>query len=100
MMKRAPSSVTAAKYRKISNIVRHLTRYDTKHHVLNISHNYYKNPKKIWSWLNRSKGYRNPIPSLVYDDSIISEDANKASCFNKYFTSVFTVEDLDLFPAV
>ena len=32
------------------------------------------------------------------DDSIIPDDANKASCFNKYFS--FTVEDLDLFPAV
>ena len=62
-MKRAPSPVTAAKYRKISNIVCHLTRYDTKHHVLNIYHDYSKNPKKFWSWPNQSKGYRNPIPS-------------------------------------
>ena len=57
LMKRAPSPVAAAKYRKISNIVRHLTRYDTKHHVLNIYHDYSKNPKKFWSYLNQSKGY-------------------------------------------
>ena len=100
LMRRAPSSVAAAKYRKISNIVRHLTRYDTKHHVLNIYHDYSKNPKKFWSYLNQSKGYRNPIPSLVTDDSLISDDAKKASCFNKYFSSVFTVEDFDSFPDV
>ena len=97
MKKCAPSPAIASKYRKISNIVRHLTRYETKQHVLNICHNYPKNPKKFWSWLNRSKGYRNPIPSLLYDDSVISDDAKKASCFNRYFSSVFTMKDLDSF---
>ena len=100
LKKRTPSPVIAARYRKISNVVRHLTRYDTKHHVYNICDNYSKNPKKFWSWVNRSKGYRKPIPSLVCDDTVISDDADKASCFNRYFNLVFTVEDLDSFPDV
>ena len=29
--------------------------------------------------MNRSKGYRNPIPSLVYDDTVISDDVGRAS---------------------
>jgi len=100
LKKRAPSQLIAARYRKISNIVRHLTRYDTKHHVLNICDDYSNNPKKFWSWVNRSKGYRNPIPSIVCDDTVISDDVGKASCFNEYFSSVFTVEDLVSFPDV
>ena len=40
------------------------------------------------------------ILSVVTDDSLISDDAKKASCFNKYFSSVFTVEDFDSFPDV
>ena len=34
------------------------------------------------------------------DDSVISDNAKKASCFNRYFSSVFTVEDFDSFPNV
>ena len=54
-----------------------------------------KNP---WSWLNASKGYREPILTLNYDGSIISDDAAKATCFNDYFSSVFTSEDTASLP--
>ena len=68
--------------------------------MLNICQNYSKSPKNFLGWLNQSKGYRNPIPSLLCDDSVISDDAKKASCFNRYFISDFTVEDFDAFPDV
>ena len=88
------SAVAAANYHKISNIVCYLTQHDTKHHALKIcSSDYVKNPKKIWSWVNASKGYREPIPTMSYDGSVISDDAAKATCFNNYFSSVFTSED-------
>ena len=50
--------------------------------------------------MNRSKGYRNPIPSLVCDDTVISDDVDRASRFNQYFSSVFTNEDLGSLPDV
>ena len=90
---RPDSTAVAIRYRKISNIVRYLTRYDTKHHTLNICSDYAKNPKRFWSWAKASKGYRDPIPTLNYNGSIVSEDTAKATCFNNYFSSVFTDED-------
>ena len=84
--KRKPNSTIAAtNYRKISNVVRCLTRCDTKEHTSRICHlNIIKNPKKIWSWVNASQGYREPIPTLKYGESIISDDTAKATCFNNY----------------
>ena len=99
LKKRDPSPAAAAKYRKISNVVRHFIR-DTKKHVLNICENYSRVSKKFWSWINRSKGHRSPIPSLVCDDVIISDDVGRASCFNKYLSSVFTAEDFHSLPDV
>ena len=95
MLKRSKpdSTAIASKYRKISNIVRCLTRHDTKHHAANICSDYTKNPKRFWSWVNASKGYRDPIPTLNYNGSVISDDDAKATCFNNYFSSVFTSED-------
>ena len=92
--KKPNSTVAAAKYRRISNIVRHLTRHDTREHAIKIcSFDYTKNPNKFWSWVNASKAYREPIPTLNYEGSVISDDTAKASCFNNYFSSVFTRED-------
>ena len=63
----------------ISNIVSCLTRRDTKDHALKTCHlDIAKNPKKLWSRVNASKGYREPIPTLNYEESIISDDTAKA----------------------
>ena len=41
------------------------------------------------------KSRRHPIPPLKQNDVLISDDYDKASIFNKYFHSVFTVEHCD-----
>ena len=42
--------------------------------------------------------YHEPIPTLNYKGSVMSDDATKATCFNNYFSSVFTSEDTGLLP--
>ena len=59
---------------------------------------YSSNPKKFWSWLNSSKGKRDPIPLLRHNDVPILEDSAKADIFNQYFHSVFTKEDISNLP--
>ena len=56
-----PSPVLLHKYRSISNKVRRLTRLDTKQYSEYICQQYFRNPKKFWSWINSSKGMHNPI---------------------------------------
>ena len=93
----SPSPQLLLKYRRVSNLVRHMTRSDTKLHAENICHHFHDNPRKFWSWVNSSKGRRNPIPPLLSDDTSVSDDRAKANIFNYYFHSVFTREDMSSF---
>ena len=70
LKKRNPSPAAAAKYRKISNVVHHLT-CDTKKHVLNICESYSRGYKQFWSWINQSKEHKNPIPPLMCCDQMM-----------------------------
>ena len=92
-----PSAQLLLKYRRISNLVRCMTRSDTKLHAETICHHFHDNPRKFWNWVNSSKGRRNPIPPLLSDDISVSDDKAKANIFNCYFHSVFTREDMSSF---
>ena len=54
---------------------------------------YFANSKKFWNFLNSIKGRRHPIPPLKHNDSLVSNDSGKATIFNQFFHSVFTIED-------
>ena len=65
------SDLLKAKYKAISNLVHSQTRKDTAAHVTNLSKSYFVNSKNL----------------------LVSDDNNKATIFNKFFHSVFTIED-------
>ena len=92
-MKRVGSDLLKAKYKAISNLVRSQTRKDTAAHVTNLSKSYFVNSKKFWNFLNSIKGRCHTIPVLKHNDLLVSDDSNKATIFNKFFHSVFAVED-------
>ena len=50
------------------------------------------NSKEFWNFLNFIKDHRHPIPSLKHDNSFILDDSKKATIFNQFFHSVFTIE--------
>ena len=70
------------KYRSLSDIVRGMTRRDTKIYTERICRDFSKNPKKFWAWVNTSKDRRTPIPSITADESRITDDAAKADKFS------------------
>jgi len=82
-----------AKYKHLSNVVRFRTRYETQQLAASFSNSYSTNPKQLWRWINSVKGYRRPLPPLQ-EDTLIVDDYAKATAFNQYFQSVFTVEKL------
>ena len=94
-MKKHGTDLLKRKYKAISNLVRLQTRKDTTTYVSNLSSSYLVNSKKFWNFLNSMKGRRHPIPPLKQSDALISDDYDKASVFNRYFHSVFTVECCD-----
>ena len=93
----SPSALLLLKYRRISNLVRHMTRSDTKVYAEKICQHFHDNPRKFWNWINSSKGRRNPIPPLLDDNISVADDRAKANIFNHYFHSVFTREDMSSF---
>ena len=71
-----------------------MTRRDTKTYRERICQGFSKNPKKFWAWVNTLKCKRTPIPSIIVDESQITDDAVKADKLNHYFYSIFTQEDM------
>ena len=78
----------------MSNLVRASTRKDTQNYVQAISKSYFNAPKVFWSFVNRAKLYRSPLPTINFNGSLIHDDLIKANIFNTYFSSVFTDEDV------
>ena len=76
----SPSALPLLKYRRVSNLVRSMTRSDIKIHAEKICQHLHDNPRKFWSWI---KGRRNPIPPLFNDDTPVTDD--KANIFNHFF---------------
>ena len=83
-----------AKYKLLRNKVRSMTRLDYKNYVDTITSNFQCSQKPFWSWINKLKACRSPIPPLVHNDNIITCDSAKAALFNDYFVSVFTEEHI------
>ena len=65
-----------------------------------LCNNFCKKSRKFWNWVNASKGRCNPIPALTDNGLKITNDTEKAGIFNRYFHSVFTDEDMSLFPSL
>ena len=90
---RSPNQFLQSKYSQLSNLVRASTRHDTQTYVQTISQSYFNSPKIFWSFVNRSRACRSPLPAIAVDGNLIHDDLVKADTFNKYFSSVFTDED-------
>ena len=91
-MRKHPTAANKLKYRTISNLVRTMTRCETKKRAIDLSQS---SPtiKKFWSWVNSVKRHRTRLPPLHSENTIITDDCAKADVFNKYFYSVFTDEN-------
>lgn len=80
------------RYKQLRNKVRSMTRKDYRNYVDTITSRLHHSEKPFWSWINKLKACRSPIPPLLHDDNVITSDSAKAAIFNDYFVSVFTKE--------
>ena len=90
----SPNDHLHNKYSKLSNLVRASTRKDTQDYVQAISGSYFTAPKVFWSFVNRARASRSPLPAINVNDTLVHDDLMKANIFNTYFGSVFTNEDV------
>ena len=87
-----PTSTNKSQYRTISNLVRTMTRYETKKRATDLSQSS-STVKKFWSWVNSVRRHSTSLPPLWLDNSTVTSVHTKADMFNKYFYSVSTHED-------
>ena len=80
---------------EFTTLVRNLSRDFER----NLAKNLKNNPKDFWRYCKSKLKSRSRLGDLQRDDdSLTSEDTEKAELLNTYFTSVFTRENLDNIP--
>ena len=72
-LKKKDSATLLTEYKQLRNKVRYLTRLETRKYSESLSNQYVSNPRKFWSWINSSKGRRNPIPPLRSDGCSVTD---------------------------
>lgn len=50
------------------------------------------NPKQMWKFVKSNRKETLGIPPIMVDGSLTTDERAKASCFNRYFQSVFTMD--------
>ena len=75
------------RYRRVSNMVRRLTRRDHHDHLEEISRQLVGNQRIFWRWLKNVRGQSAGIPNLKYMGNILTAAVDKAEVFNHYFCS-------------
>jgi hypothetical protein len=87
------------KYKKIRNCVRKTTRQIQKREQNEVAKAAKNNPKKFWRYVKNKTALKSSIGDIKTVASnceiTITDDAEQASVFNKYFSSVFTSYEND-----
>ena len=87
------------RYLKAKNALRSLTRKLRLDFESQIASNIKTDPKRFWAYVKSKTKTRSKIPSLQKDDGTKASSASeKAEVLNNFFSSVFTIEDLDSIP--
>jgi len=86
-------------YTKARNAAKTETRKAVREYEKEIAKQAKKNPKAFYRHVNRKLKSKIGISDLKTDQAtVISEDQQKADAFNSFFSSVYTVEDLQNVP--
>ena len=87
------------KYARIRNKCKHVMSKLVKDFEMQIAKDIKNNPKSFWKYANSKTKTRSGVPKLKKRDGSWAEsDKDKADELNKYFSSVFTREDITSMP--
>ena len=88
-------------YIKERNKTTKLLKKARREHEQKIAEKSKENPKVFWNFINEQRKCKENIPALKGDDGVIyTDDYNKTCILNKFFSSVFTVEDTQNIPNI
>lgn len=91
--------IDKGRFSRCASDLRKLTRKLQENHECGIAANAKKHPKAFWRYVNSRLKSRSKIEDLRNDlGSLESDDVEKSQLLNKYFASVFTVENTAVLP--
>ena len=96
--KKTKSYYDRERYRSVKNRLRSLTRMLRRDFEGQLARDVKNEPKKFWAYVKSKTKTRSKIPPLMSDGTLASTDKEKAEVLNKFFSSVFTVEDMENMP--
>ena len=68
---------------------------------LKVANEIKSNPKQFWNYVKSKSKKQTEFPDMISDNGeVISSDADKANCFNDYFSSVYTLENIEQLPCL
>ena len=93
--------VDLSNFKLVNNQLRSLTHNLKKNYESQLIQNIKSKPKAFWQYVNSRVKTRPGITELpCFDGSTASSDAEMATMFNEYFSSVFTCEDTSSLPVI
>ena len=89
------------RYTRERDALRSLTRKLCRDFEMDIAKNIKKNPKAFWKYVKSKLKTRSTIDHLTKEDGTMTiNDEENAEVLNRFFTSVFTEEDLENIPTL
>ena len=94
--KRTNNEETVAEYIEAKRQVKRIIKQEKRNKELNIARICKHNPKSFCSYINERRVVRDNIgPLKTLDGIVITTDNDMANTMNNYFSSVFTIEQLN-----
>ena len=98
--KLSPTSENTADFRLKRSVFKTTVFTKYREYILHIIDDFHSNSKRFWSLLKSAKASGRTAPVLKIDGRIVTDDCERAECFNRVFASKFSDPTVDRLPDV
>ena len=96
-LKKFPNQVNVDKYKNLRRLTKQLIKKKKKNYSGKLAESLHENPRRFWAVVKHSTANRKNITVLKNGQSYTTDKCEMANILNKYFHSVFSPKDSDVF---
>ena len=96
-LKKFPNQVNVDKYKNLRRLTKQLIKKKKKNYSGKLAESLHENPRRFWAVVKHSTANRKNITILKNGQSYSTDKCEMANILNKYFHSVFSPKDSDVF---
>ena len=96
-LKKFPNQVNVDKYKNLRRLTKQLIKKKKKNYSGKLAESLHENPRRFWAVVKHSTANRKNITVLKNGQSYTTDKWEMANILNKYFHSVFSPKDSDVF---